>query len=447
MTKFHKRFTDFFQKRERAFLVLQLLIFMAYAAVRVTTGLPALGSPRELADTLIYERISTQPIIGPDFLAVDRPFVFPFLLQIVHQDFETAAAIQLGITVAAWGVLAWFISRSFHRVWLGLCSFAMTLALSLVRHLAGWDFVMMTESLSLSSFVLLVACGIWLLRGWRADRVIILCVVAFLFAFTRDTNAYLLAMFAGMLVLAVIFRWMPPRVLIIAGVFGSIFLISNWSADVSQRWVFPLVNVVGKRILPYTASIQNFQACGMPVTPQLLRLADTFANGQDKAFFNDPALDDFRIWVREHGKSCYMRWLVSNPIHSVGQVLAEFDDLIYFENATSYFSRRYQDLLPSRFERILYPVHFVAWLWVILTLVALIALARRAWHANSLWTVFIMLCLSIFPHLFITWHGDAMAPHRHAVSVGMQLALTTWLLIFLLLEKMDARLLRQELQA
>jgi uncharacterized membrane protein YhaH (DUF805 family) len=138
---------------------------------------------------------------------------------------------------------------------------------------------------------------------------------------------------------------------------------------------------------------------------------------------------------------------VSEPIHSVGQVVSEFNDLIYFENTASYFSRRYQDVLPSRFERILYPVHFVTWLWIVLTLAALIALVQRAWQDNRLWTVFIMLCLSIFPHLFITWHGDAMAPHRHAVSVGLQLALTVWLLIFLLLEKMDARLLREELHA
>src|SRR5688500_10875517 len=155
----YTRFADFFQKHERVVLVLQWVIFIAWIAIRVTTALTALNAPRELADTQIYARISTQPILGPDFLGVDRPFVFPLLLQMVHQDFVAAAVIQLSLTILAWGILAWLISNSLQRAWLRLFSFVTILALSLVRHLAGWDFVMMTESLSLSSFVLLMASG------------------------------------------------------------------------------------------------------------------------------------------------------------------------------------------------------------------------------------------------------------------------------------------------
>jgi hypothetical protein len=435
----YTRFADFFQKHERVVLVLQWVIFIAWIAIRVTTALTALNAPRELADTQIYARISTQPILGPDFLGVDRPFVFPLLLQMVHQDFVAAAVIQLSLTILAWGILAWLISNSLQRAWLRLFSFVTILALSLVRHLAGWDFVMMTESLSLSSFVLLMASGIWLLQGWRADKVIALLLVAFLFAFTRDTNAYLLAMFAGLLLFAVLFRWVEPKALIVAVAFVFIFFINNLSADTSERWVFPLVNVVGKRILPYAATVESFESCGMPVTPELLGLADSFANGQDRAFFNDPALEGFRAWVRENGKSCYARWLLTNPVRTIGEALREFDGLIYFEDVGGYFSRRYIDILPSRVERLLYPVYLVTWLWIMLAVAALIAIVRRAWRDNVLWAAFIMLSLTILPHLFITWHGDAMAPHRHAVCVGLQLALTTWLLIFLLIEKVDAR--------
>src|SRR5688572_28474243 len=177
----YNRFADFFEKRDRVFVVLQTAIFIAYVLIRVTTSLPAMKAPRELADKDIYVRISTQPILGPGFLSVDRPFAFPLLLQILRQDFDTAAVVQLGITLLAWGILAYFVSNSFQLVWLKLFSFVTILALSLVRHLAGWDFVMMTESLSLSSFALLIACGIWLLRGWRIYKIIIFCMVAFLF--------------------------------------------------------------------------------------------------------------------------------------------------------------------------------------------------------------------------------------------------------------------------
>jgi hypothetical protein len=410
---------------------IQILLFFIYVWIRIVTTLPALHAPRDLADTDIYLRISTHPILGSDFLYVDRPFAFPLLLKIVDQDFETAAWIQLGLTVLTWGALAWVVSASLRTVGLRLLSFGIFLALSLVRHLAGWDFVMMTESLSLSFFVLFIACGIWLLQGWQVYKVVLLSIIAFIFAFTRDTNAYLLAMLAGMLLLAVIFRWVRPQALWVAGVFLSIFLINNLSADLSQRWTFPFINVVGKRVLPYTAMIQSFESCGMPVTPKLLSLAGSFANGDDRAFLDDPELQTFRTWVREQGKSCYMKWLVTHPVTSVEQALYEFDGLIYFEDVNKYFSRKYVDLLPSRLERALYPVRSAAWLWAGLTIIALIAIYKKAWLENPLWAAYILLCLTIFPHLFITWHGDSMAVDRHALSVGLQLAVSLWLFVFL----------------
>ncbi len=411
--------------------IIQILIFIIYVWIRIATTLPALHAPRELADTDIYLRISNRSILGTDFLYIERPFAFPLLLQIVDQDFETAAWIQLGLTVLAWGALAWAVSASLRTIGLRLLSFGILLALSLVRYLAGWDFVMMTESLSLSFFVLFIACGIWLLQGWQIYKVVLLSIIAFIFAFTRDTNAYLLAMLAGILLLAVLLRWVRPQAWIVAGVFLSIFLINNLSADLSQRWTFPFINVVGKRVLPYTAMIQSFEACGMPLTPKLLSLAGLFANGDDRAFLDDPELQDFRTWVGEHGKSCYMKWLMTHPVTSIQQALQEFDGLIYFEDINKYFSRKYVDLLPSRLERLLYPVHHATWLWLGLTIIALIAIYKKAWLENSLWAIYIMLCLTIFPHLFITWHGDSMAVDRHALSVGLQLAVSLWLFVFL----------------
>lgn len=414
---------------------LKVFIFSAYACLRVFTALKALHAPRELADTVIYAAISLKPILSFNFLHVLRPFVFPLLLQITKQDYDLTAKIQLGVTLFSWGVLAFCVSAAFRTLGLRLFSFSILLALSLVRHLAGWDFVMLTESLSLSFFILFSACGIWLLRGWKIYKVIALSISAFLFAFTRDTNAYLLLMAAGMLLLAVVLRWAQPRTLTLAAIFLGIFLINNLSADLSGRWEFPFINVVGKRILPYTNALQAFQACGMPVNDELIGLAGLYANANERQFYEDPALESFRLWVGERGKNCYMQWLITNPLHSFGQTWREFDGLIYFQDVAKYFSRKYADLLPSRVERILYPVHFVRWIFSALTLAAIFVIYKKRWRENSLWAAFIFLCLTIFPHLFITWHGDAMAVERHALSVGLQLALTFWLFIFLALEE------------
>lgn len=418
--------------------IMLALIFLVYVIARVTLNLPALSKPRELADTAAYLRISKEPISDIKFWGDSRPFVFPLLLKISGQDVSTAATLHLGFSILTWGFLALTISALLSSTYLQLLSFGIILVLGLVRHLASWDYVMMTESLSVSWFVLFLALGIWLAQreAWRVYKVILLLITGIFLAFTRDTNAYLLLMLAGLLTLATLFRWTKPRTLILVAFFIFTFFINNYTSEIGERWVFPLNNIVGRRILVNNAAMNYFESCGMPITPELLALANTFANGQDRAFYEDPALKDYRVWLGENGKSCYMKWLLSNPIHSVGEALTQFESLIRFDKLDKFFSRKYDPVIPYYVEPLIYPVKFILALWNILTIVALLAIWKRAWNANPLWGIYILLCLPILPHLFITWHGDAMAPERHALSVGLQLALCFWIMVFLLLDQL-----------
>jgi len=431
----------------KAVYLFLIVIFICYVLLRAIINLPALNKPRELADTTAYLRISNQPLLSADFWGSSRPLGFPLLLKIAHQNDQVTATLQLGFSILVWGLLAFAVAASLRPLWLQPLVFVLILALSLVRQLAGWDFVMMTESLSVSWFVLFLAVGVWLLHGWRIYKVILLCVIAFFLAFTRDTNAYLLLMLAGLILLAVLLRWMQPRSLILAAFFIFIFLLNNADASLGGRWIFPLINLIGRRVLPNQQAVKFFESCGMPVSPELMGLKGEFANGDDRAFYNDPALESFRTWLNEHGKTCYMRWLVTNPVDSISSSWNEFQNLIAFDNVDNgnYFSRAYDPVLPWRVERVLYPDQLILWIWGFVTAAALIAVFSRAWHWNPLWAAFILLCLPIFPHLFISWHGDAMAPQRHALSVGLELMLSFWMLIFLLLDTVQRLLSKNEI--
>lgn len=429
---------------KKAVYLFLLFLFICYLILRVTTSLPALNKPRTLADTTAYLRISNQPLFSVNFWGSSRPFVFPLLLKVTHQDDRVAAQLQLGFSILAWGLLAFAAAASLRTLWLEPLAFILILALSLVRKLAGWDFVMMTESLSISGFVLFLAAGIWLLHGWRIYKAILLCVIAFLLAFTRDTNAYLLLMLAGLILLAVLLQWMKKRALMLMGVFTLIFLLNNASANLGGRWIFPLINLIGRRVLPDARAVRFFESCGMPVTPELMGLKGEFANGDERAFYNDPALESFRAWLTTHGKICYMRWLVTDPVRSMGSAWNEFEELTAFDNASNYFSRQYRALMPWRVETLLYPDRFIRWIWLLVMVAALSAVFTRAWRRNPLWAVFILLCLPIFPHLFVSWHGDAMAPQRHALSVGLELVLSFWFLILCLLNESQRLLAKNE---
>jgi hypothetical protein len=414
-------------------------LFFIYAGARILFSISALNNPSDTPDTTAYLRVSREPLTDVDFWGSTRPLGFPLLLKLVDQDIENAAALQLGLSILSWGLLGWMSTRFLRPLWLKPIAFGLILALSLDRHIAGWDFVMLSESLSISFLTLFTAIGLWLLQGWRIGKVICLCITGLFMAFTRDTNAWLLLMLAGLLMVATLLRWAESRSLILASAFALTFFLSNANADVSSRWFFPLANLIGRRVLPDPHAVAFLSSCGMPVTPALLDQSGNFANDDERALLADPELESFRVWLHDHGKSCYMRWLLSDPIGSSRKVWREFDFLIAFSKVNNFFSRTYDPLMPIRLGQVFYPERYSLWIWVISTAAALVAIWKKSWRENPLWVAFILINLTIFPHLFLTWHGDAMAPERHALSVGVQLYLGFWLMVILLLEWLWAR--------
>ena len=318
--------------------------------------------------------------------------------------------------------------------WLQVLAFCLILGFSLDRHISGWDSVMLTESLSVSSLALFIAACAWLLQGWHVAKVVAFFVTAFVLAFTRDTNAWMLLALSLLILLAIALRWAKVQALILAAGLACIFLLSNATATIGERWVFPLGNLITRRVLPNAAALQYFESCGMPVSPALMRLSGEFANSDSQAIFYGPDLDAFRYWLREHGKNCYVGWLIANPVLSATDTLHEAGGLIAFPTVDRFFSRQYDPVLPALVGQVFYPERFPLWIWGYTTLAALIVVWKRSWNDNALWALFACLTLLVFPHLILTWHGDAMAPDRHALSVGVQLYLAGLLLNILLLQ-------------
>jgi hypothetical protein len=264
---------------------------------------------------------------------------------------------------------------------------------------------------------------------------VVLSLIGFLWAFTRDTNGWILLMLSGIIVLGVLFFGARRRYLTVAIVFALLFALSNFSAGAGHRWVFPFQNVLAQRILPDQDALAFFAECGMPITPELLDLAGGYASSGNRAFYQEPALEPYRVWLHASGKSCYMRWLLSRPLASLHQPWLDLEWLLAFEDVSRFHPQRYDPVLPWYVERILYPQDALLWLWALTSVAALIAIWKKAWKANLAWVVFIGLCLLIYPHVFIVWHGDVPGTHRHALTVSLQFVLSFWLLGLLVAEK------------
>jgi len=413
--------------------IAMLLLFAVYANLRWTSESPAFDKPKQTADTSAYVRVAGEEFLSRRFWANTRPPMFPLLLKVYNADFLQVTAFQAAFSIFSWGMLALAVAFSL-KGYLRPIAFALVLVLSLDRHIAGWDVVMLTESLSVSLMALFLAAWLWLLKRWSWGKVVLLGVVAFLWTFARDTNGWILLMIAGLILCGVLIFDTRKRYLSIAIIFIVLFVLSNISATRGNRWVFPFQNVLAQRILTDQEALAFFTDCGMPVTPELLRLAGGFAGSDERAFYTDPALASYRAWLRPNGKTCYMRWLMSRPLESLREPWVDFGWLLAFPDVSTFFPQAYEPLLPWFVERLVYPQIGLLWLWALTTLAALIAIVTKAWRLNAVWVILIGLCLLIYPHVFIVWHGDVPGTHRHALTVSLQFVLSIWLFGLLFLE-------------
>ncbi|HET9587423.1 MAG TPA: hypothetical protein VFO91_01420 [Anaerolineales bacterium] len=421
---------------KRVYLVLVLSILIGYAGMRVFNLAQAAQRVKTTADTTAYMRISREAILDSRFLAAARPFIFPLVLKVFGQDGQRVAWAQGLFSIVSWSVLAFSVALSLHSLFLRLAAFGFVLLFSLHRYIIAWDSVLLTESLSLSLMALFLAGWLWLLRGWHWRKALFLFAVAFLWAFCRDTNAWVVLMVALFLLLLVALRAADRRFLPLSLAFLLMFFLSNLTADLGGRWIFPFQNVLGRRILPDERAVEFFAACGMPVSPALMQLSGGYANSLERAFYEDPALEGYRVWLHRAGKACYVEWLLSDPIESVRVPLAEFNALIGMEDIQpSLFSRSFSPLLPARLEAVLFPRRLLLLLFPALLGITLLAVLTRAWKHNQAWWAVIGLAALVFPHYFIVWHGDAMGIYRHVVSVGVQFYLGAWLVVLFVADR------------
>jgi hypothetical protein len=274
------------------------------------------------------------------------------------------------------------------------------------------------------------------MNGWRWQKTIFILTIALLWTFCRDTNAWVVLMVALFLLVLLSLRLVDRRYLILFIAFLIMFFLSNLSADLGDRWIFPFQNILGRRILPNAQAVDYFTNCGMPVSSALMQLKGGFANSLDRAFYEDPALEDYRLWLHRTGKLCYVKWLLSDPVESIRGPLAEFNSLISMQNIQPFlFSGRFSPVLPGRFEAIFFPRLQLLMILAVVCGIALIGLLTKAWMQNKVWWVVIVLNILVFPHYFIVWHGDIMGIYRHVLTVSIQFYLGMWILMLLVLDK------------
>jgi hypothetical protein len=416
-----------------------LAIVVAFVGLRLTLIQPS--SSERWSDPDDYMRVAQLPLTSLRFWAGPRVFGFPLLLKLLGNQPQLVIGTQFAIATLCWSLLAISFAACLRARWLRPVALGLILGFSLSLDIVQWDFMLFSESLASSLMALMIGLWLLLLRSYesglasqrRAVLFGLLAIVTIGWSFVRDSNAYVVLGIAGLVGLALLGWWrrVPDRIIYagLAGLLVAVFLVQNWAADAGRRWQYPLVNLIGKRILVDEQRTAFFAANAMPTDEKVMRYRDNFAHSHGNAIFRDADMSYFRDWLDTRGKSTYTRFLLSHPAAVLREPLREYRTILrpplgyYGTRAGLTFPPWLLWLTGALYIRTPEPIGLaVGALTLAGFALAALRLGRPVWLAPA------ALALLIYPSMFLIWHGDAIDVGRHSYLIGVQLRLVFWML-------------------
>lgn len=366
--------------------------------------------------------------------------------------------LQIMCSLLCWCLLSLAIARAVTTIWLKPLAYTLVMLFGLSADIILWDFMIMSESLSISIFALLVATAFWLLNQWHPAKLWALIIAGGVWAFSRETNAWLLlgmAMVIG--TIGLFHRKRRVAYFVLALCWCVFFVVNSMSAKMGaqkwtipstsayaafevpprmgQRWIFPFLNVLTQRILPNPSKVQWFADHGMPVTPDLMHLAGQWGADDNFAVYRLPALQPFRAWLLDQGQSCYMKYLVSDYRATILAPWCNIKSLLSSETGEP-LPPGFVPILPPWLSAGIYPRPvFPFWPWVA-GLIVFAGLSFAVRERQRKWWVPLALLLLAYPHALLVWHGDAMAVERHALLLQIQMRLAIWIMLLFVIDSL-----------
>lgn len=383
-------------------------------------------------DSFLYRALSEQPLSLHFLVYGDRSPTLPVLLKLLKS--ETAFVyFQLGFFYLSWFTLFVVLRKVIKSYVAYLALLCMLASLSVAQIFFSWHKLILTESVSLSGSVLLFAllCRFMTLEKVTTTTVSCIAVGWVMWQFARDANIFFSALIAlGFLVLCSIARftentnekWKKGQMLaIIMCIFAAfqLFSLSN-----SERWQFPLVDVIGLRILPNEEMTKEFIELGMPMNEKVacFRGHNAVDCNKDWSGFGD--------WFKSgQARSDYQHWLLTHFVRSLTEIFVQWEKI--WTTETILYGRSLESSASIYATKLALPKGDAFLLFVTLSFIAAtLALCVSLSHGLKHWlSVLLMFYLVNLPTAFIAYHGDALDIDRHTLNVQLNTYLTGWIII------------------
>jgi hypothetical protein len=342
----------------------------------------------------------------------------------IQPSFIHVIRFQTLLSVASWGILAITIASRLKKAWLKISAASFILLFAFVPHLADWDSLLTSESLTFSLFALKVALFTLLAFRLARDPALDLgtglllaawLITVFFWTFLRDTNLYAipvdLMMVLGLLAFPAFRK--QRYVLVAALLLAGMFLLGWVSSSQSIRSRLAVRNIY--IILGHPAVVEFMQARGMP----------------------EPSTPAYEAWFDENARSMYLTFLIHHPGYVTG-LIARDALLAFSESSQPYFNARDQPRRTglNRFSEVIHPENPAPLFLDGILLAGVWAVALKRKDAASLswaWVgTWMMLIASV--NLSVVILADAYGLTRHALMATTVFRLFMWLYAFVLID-------------
>jgi len=157
----------------------------------------------------------------------------------------------------------------------------------------------------------------------------------------------------------------------------------------------------------------------------LLNRSGKWALNDEGAYFNDPELQDFRLWAEEKGKRTYVAFLLHHPGYLAIEPFKPIFNMMNMD-LSMYKSREFESSFPGKLWGRLVNKKTIP-IFVIASLVFGIFLIFLKGRNRNLSIAAMAIGLLAIPQYVISCHGDAMEVERHCLFSIVQ-----WHLAFIL---------------
>lgn len=416
---------------------LALMALWVTAAMSIFFSIPILTFP----DTISYRNASLQPLLPlTDFLYSERALSFPLVIKFFYSDLAITY-FQLLLFITSWGFLFLVVSDVIKPAALGsACIFLLSLA-SLSWVFFFWNRAILSESISLSGFVLVFALLCRFFLSSSPSRLLIYSIVP-IWVFwenSRDTNAFfsLSAAAIFLLVFAVNalqdkgnHKWKAGWLMMGLILAATAFQISAFNAKNSEwRVNYPLIDVLGQRILPSPERTAELVKLGMPMNDKVMCFKGKlwWDCAKDYSGFGD--------WLKSgEGRRTYMIWLMQNMGYTFKSAIAD-RDIIFSKNFSGYTEDITVNPFSAFFSTLALPSGKALPVFICIAVIAFLAAGFHSIKTKFRHWIVIPagVFLSAVPLALACYHGDAAGVDRHSLVVQMDVYAIGWVLIFWLI--------------